>query len=145
MKKLVFGFIAIVLLSFNANSQKIGEIKDGKLVITEDLSFLKERWTKALKDQNINDEIVDIEIKSGEYEDDNKNITTYYFILGQTKDNLVKISTELNLKISSELDASSGSVTCSGCMAGCSPTKLKIGWVCSLGCGDCKKTETVNF
>jgi hypothetical protein len=145
MKKLVFGLIVTAIMSLSSNAQKVGVLSNGKFVITEDLSFLKERWSKALKDQNINDEIVDIEIKSGEYEDDNKNITTYYFILGQTKDNLVKISTELNLKISSELDASSGSVTCSGCMAGCSPTKLKIGWVCSLGCGDCKKTETVNF
>lgn len=145
MKKLVFGLIATVVFAFNGNAQKVGESRDGKFVITEDLSFLKEKWDDLLKDNKIDGEIDRFEITAETYKDDKTNEdVTYYQITGYTKDNFGKVASVLSFdKIAFSLEASSSSCTCSGCTYGCHPRLLKgVAWCCIDGCNECTKTET---
>jgi hypothetical protein len=80
MKKIIFGLIAMVVLAFNAHSQnigaKVGEIKDGKFVLVENLSFLKEKWDKILIENKLEGEIVRFEISSDKYMEDEKTTVT---------------------------------------------------------------------
>jgi len=151
MKKILFGLLATVLLTLGAQAQKVGEIKEGKLVITEDLSFLKERWNKVIQENKLPGTIQRFEVTSDSYVDGKENVT-YYQITGYTKDESVKVATELKLggenKLTLEIAEISHSVTCSGCIYGCHPRKYnKIGWACEPSCsgGECTKSETVTY
>ncbi|MEC4004302.1 hypothetical protein OX283_006515 [Flavobacterium sp. SUN052] len=149
MKKILFGLIATILISINSNAQKIGVNQEDKYIITDDLSFLKEKWNQILKDQKINDQINNFKIESGEYDDGDKKIK-YYAIIGTTLNSNLQMAEVIELTQNGEfyynkLLADSGhTVSCSGCMAGCSPKKMKFGWVCTAGCEACSKTETVS-
>ena len=137
-----------MLVSLNTYSQKIGEIVDGKLVITEDLSFLKVKWNKILVESNLEGEIDRFEISAGEYLDDDLKTVTYYQITGFTKDNYTKIAGELTVNSESLSLSNANTCTCSGCMYGCHPKKIKkIGWACEPACGgmsECTKSESAS-
>lgn len=147
MKKLLFGLIATVLLSLSVSAQKIGVKQDGKFLVTGDLTFLREKWNQLLKNQNINNEIYDFKIESGVYDDDKE--IKYFAIIGFSRDFTVQVAEVIELSSNDEfiynkaLADAGHTVTCNGCMAGCSPQKLKIGWICTVGCYECSKSETV--
>ena len=142
MKKLIFGLIATVMFGFAGNAQKVGELK---FVLTEDLSFLKEKWNNLLKENKIDGEIDRFEITSETYKDEKtENEVAYYQITGYTKDGSVKVATELSLnKLSFSIASIESSCVCSGCTYGCHPRKLNgTSWCCIDGCNECSKTET---
>ena len=147
MKKLVFGLIAIVLLSINAHSQKVGIInKDGKPEITEDLSFLKEKWAAILKENKLEGEVERFEITKEQYVDDEKEATDgYYQITGYSKDSKLKVASTLTLEENSLSADFSSTATCSGCVYGCHPKNWRNGtWYCDVPCNECSKSETAN-
>jgi len=154
MKKILFSLLATILLSLNTQAQKVGENRNGKFVITEDLTFLKEKWNKFLLDSKIKGEIVQIEITSDTYEE-NKETIRYYQITGYLKDNLGSVASLVTLDTKTnfmkvELTNASTTVSCTGCNLGCHPRmyKGKVWYCSSPGCPEpaaCTKTETITF
>lgn len=151
MKKLFFGLIATVMFGFVGNSQsllKIGIVKDGNFLITEDIGSVKEVWRTFLSNQKIDGVIENYEIKSN-VDVELKN-EVYYYIFGSSKEKDLKIVCQLVLdKDVFYIDLESmapGTVTCSGCASACDPYKHGGHWWCSLGCGigGCTKTTTVH-
>ena len=144
MEKLVFGVIATVLLAFNGNAQKVGELKDDKFEITEDLSFLKEQWNKMLQENKIEGVIDRFEITLENYKDEKDS--AYYQITGYSKDNFVKVATELIFSRGIfSLDPIASTCTCNGCTVGCHPAKLrKIARYCDNPCPECSKSDTAH-
>lgn len=146
MKKIVFCVLFVLLpmsivLGQNRELLKIGEKKEGKNIITKDLSFLKKEIKTDYKSEKLSDFQIIEAIDLG-------NKSTYYYLLTVNKDNTLKIAIELILddKYFCLLDSkgSRTTVSCEGCAWGCNPEKVDGSWYCSGGCGDnCTKTVTV--
>lgn len=148
MKKLVFGLIATVMFGLAGHAQKVGEIKDGKFVVTEDLTFLIEKWDNLLKEDKIDGQVGRFEITSETYKDEKtEKEVEYYQITGYSKDGSVKVATELTARDSalSLSIADSSTCVCNGCTLGCHPAKLRgIAWYCDNPCSECSKSETAH-
>ena len=152
MKKLVFGLIATVMFGLVGNAQnlvKVGEIKDGVFIITEDINGIKVEWDKILQEQKIVGEFSNYVIESDVDVELNNEI--YYYLLANSKDNILKAARLLKLdKGNFYLDSNPDSfmfgvtVTCSGCAFGCHPKRGRGFWYCTPDCGsDCTKSETI--
>lgn len=151
MKKvLLFIMVALIFSVTNSFGQtKIGEMKDGKYVITYDAGFIKDEAEKKLKEQGYSEKITRLEIQKDKIEKTGK---VYYILLAQNENQSIKIASQLELMDSDFIQASPSifydSVTCNGCTRGCSPRRHAddgiIEWYCSncsVGKG-CKKSET---
>ena len=130
--------------------KKLGVIdKNGKFIITADLSDLRLLWNKQLKNQKIDSEIEDFEIKSANYENSKE---VYYFLFSSLKNKNGTMVNALRLDGNMELELESGgSTTCTGCNVGCIPTKVVKtvnNWYCASPCypsESCVKTQTVTY
>lgn len=140
MKKLCL--LTVLILSIFGNAQiKIGEIKNDKFIITEDISVIKETWRNLLAKQKINSPLKQWDILSIKNEEG-----ISYLLIATTSDNSTRIACELELKKGIfSMSSDKRTVTCTGCRYGCSPEKIGDLWYCSSGCAyDCTKTETVS-
>lgn len=139
MKKLICLLIAIIVTPNLFAQEKVGENRDGKFVITENLKNLKDEWDKLAGENIINYSIVA----------DEKNVETYY-LLGKTEKG-IKIAIVLELKgevFYSVVDSTgkSSTCTCSGCFYfGCDPVFVSDNkWICDDPCNECVKSVTAS-
>jgi len=149
MKKIVlcilFGFM-FNFIGYSQQDQKIGIVKDGKFIITENIDNIKEDWSMFLKNSKIDCVLTTFEIR--EKQDNENPNEKYYFLIGLTKSSDVKVVQLLELDQYGIFKmAPKHTVTCSGCTIGCSPDYVKRVkmWICADSCGSqCSKSETVS-
>lgn len=137
-----------MLLAFNGNAQKVGQIKNGYPTITENMDFLKKAWENMLIERKTSAELVNFEIISGKFE---KSGESYYLIVASNKSKTLKIATKLVLDKNrfsiKNVSLLSDTCTCSGCRDGCNPTVKPDGNFMCTACIDggdsCTKTTTL--
>lgn len=150
MRKLFYGLIAIVVFGLVGNAQsplKIGIVKAGEFIITEDISTIKSEWDALLASQKISSEINIFEINMGT--DTELNNEIYYYLLGSNSENNAKVTCFLELSDDtfyiSEASIIGGTCTCTGCAYACNPQRIRGIWTCTSGCGNnCTKSVTVS-
>lgn len=132
---------------FSQEGQKIGINNEGVYIITENIDNIKDRWAQIMIDKKIVGTLTKFSIKEGIYEDNTNE--KYYYLIGSNDKSNINFVTSLIYSRGAEtfsIEEASQTVSCSGCQAGCSPQKLKrVGWVCTEGCSQCVKTETITF
>lgn len=143
MKKLLFSFIALILLanlSFAQNKKVVSNSRDGKFVINFNAQQVLEKINTETNNKYL---MSKIEIKQGI---DNATGEKYYYLFINNQDQNASMAYDLELESSGEfvLNVTSGTVTCEGCRYGCNPEKVGKEWWCSGGCGiDCTKSVTI--
>lgn len=134
-----------MLSTFNFNAQShfsevIGKLEGTSATITYDLDALKQKWQSALYNGPSSIAVVFTNISIVDE-------GSYYVLIGSNANNSIKSAIELVLDGDNFYELSySGNgrtVTCTGCAAGCTPTKIVTGWICADPCTACIKTETV--
>jgi len=140
MKKLLLLLTLISFFTVNAQ-KKVGKIENGKNLLSEDISDIKTEWKNLLAKQDIKSALTKWEIISY---DNEGNLD--YFLMATTSDGITKVACSLDLDENMFfISEDKGTVTCTGCAYGCSPTKVGDAWFCSGGCGgNCTKSQTVS-
>lgn len=155
MKKNIFVFVGLFFLGFNLFAQTegdvIGEVKDGKCIITTNLDEVLTRWNEILVIEKIDATLTTLEIVE---KTDEESGEIYYILIAYNSDKLTKVACLIYLNtgggglLSWGSSGYSKTVTCTGCTVGCSPeymSKVKM-WSCKFPCGnECVKSETVAY
>lgn len=150
MIKLIYVLTVIVMMPFfscaqgNSDEMIIGKIENNTLVMTAKESDVKVILERTLVRNDNNAEITKMELKKDIMEgSDNES---YYYLVGNNKDQTTKIATELILKdniLSARVAMFTNGLefaetcTCSGsCTMGCDPRRWVdeynvIAWLCS--------------
>jgi len=145
IKNFIF-FISVILISCISSKSiraqdrvVIGEIRNGRPIITMDLELVKYNLEYFLKKNKIEENLTSFEIISeGEF----------YGLYAINFETTFKIFIELELennKFYQSMSAgnSTFTVSCSGCALGCHVKWKANQWVCWPLCDPCTKTETV--
>jgi hypothetical protein len=139
-------YLTTSLLSTCQSQEKIlGEIIDGKNVITVDQDSLLKIGNKILKGQKIFGTLSNVTIEKDIIEGTEN---TYYYLQFTSSDNTIKLVQLLN-EVSGKFGTlqstleSGTSVSCSGCRRGCDPKRYidKDGQI-EFYCSDCTFGET---
>gem|GEM_PF-4616360 len=129
-----------------AVTEVIGVQENGEFHIN-DQEGLKAKWEKTLLEQGYDVTLERFDFVPGDLVGDE---TSNMILMASNAEGTVKIATAITLgkEVNSKRPVISnrGTVTCSGCSAGCSPTEhAEYGWICSpcVTSGGCTKTETI--
>lgn len=135
---------------FAQEDVKIGELKEGKNVITTDISAIKTEWGKLIATQgnaNTLDSWIIVTDK------DKGNGETYHMLLAIAADKAVKVASLLSLKDNSFYikkvahgRLTYATTTCAGCNEACSPAQENGDFICTdcpPGNSECTKNTSV--
>lgn len=127
-------------------TEVIGVQENGEFHIN-DQDALKATWEKTLLEQGYDVTLERFDFVPGDVIGDG---ASNMILMASNAEGTVKIATAITLgdEVNNKRPVISnrGTVTCSGCSAGCSPTEhAEYGWICSpcVTSGGCTKTETI--
>ncbi len=142
-----------LLLSFNLFAQeevKIGELKEGKNVITANISDIKTEWGKLIATQGNANTLDSWTIVTDK---DKGNGETYHMLLAIAADKAVKVASILSFKDNAFFikkvahgRLTYATTTCAGCNEACSPLQENGAFICSdcpPGNSECTKNSSV--